>query len=291
MVDVPRPRRARTRRGAGDATSRGAARPSRTARRRIARSSSGSRPSWSRNVDHACAWTRSSSAVQRTGAPSPLPVASATSACSAVASAAGSATVRVRSSSRMIVHAASAPSSPAASAAATSGNAASMHSPVNPERARVADPSAMRRRTSEAEACVTRSRSSAAERHPRRVDRRWSPSSTRDRSATSPAQAARWASTSRPSASRAAVLASSSWSDHPDASSNRSASPSAERRCSSASRVPVMDPFLRAPPTFNIRKALISLCIRTGIPNLLRTGRTPRCDPDCDPRLRPPNRA
>ena len=98
------------------------ARPSRNPRCRIARSSSGSRPSWSRNVDHACACTRSSSAVARTGAPSPSPVASATSACSAVASATGSATGRVRSSSRMIVDAASAPRSPAASADATSGN-------------------------------------------------------------------------------------------------------------------------------------------------------------------------
>ena len=187
-------------------TSPSRARPSRTPRRRIARSSSGSRPSWSRNVDHACACTRSSSAVHRTGAPSPPPVASATSACSAVASAAGSATVRVRSSSRMIVHAASAPSSPAASAAATRGNAASSGSPVNPTgpgwptRARCAGAP----RTPDA--CVTRSTSSTAERHPRRVDRRWSPSSTRDRSATSPAHAARCASTSRPSASSAPVV-------------------------------------------------------------------------------------
>ena len=184
----------------------------------------------------------------------------------------------------MIVHAASAPSSPAASAAATSGNAASMRSPVNPERARVADPSAMRRRTSEAEACVTRSRSSAAERHPRRVDRRWSPSSTRDRSATSPAQAARWASTSRPSASRAAVLASSSWSDHPDASSNRSTSPSAERRCSSASRVPVMDPFLRAPPTFNVSKSADQPVYSHGNPEPVEDG----SHASLRPRLRPP---
>ena len=75
-------------------TSPSRARPSRNPRRRIARSSSGSRPSWSRNVDHACACTRSSSAVQRTGAPSPAPVASATSARSAAANAAGSATRR-----------------------------------------------------------------------------------------------------------------------------------------------------------------------------------------------------
>ena len=37
---------------------------------------------------------------------------------------------------------------------------------------------------------------------------------------------------------------------HPDASSNPSTSASAERSCSSASRVPVMDPFLRDPLTF-----------------------------------------
>ena len=205
------------------------ARPSRNPRRRIARSSSGSRPSWSRKVDHACACTRNSSAVQRTGAPSPRPVASATSACSAVASAAGSAAVRVRSSSRMIVPAESAPSSPAASAAATCGNTASIGSPVKPERTRVADPNAMRRRASNAETCVTRSTSSTAERQPMRVERRWSPSSTRERSATSPAKAARCASTSRPSASSAPRLASSSSSRHPDASSNPSAPASAER--------------------------------------------------------------
>ena len=237
-------------------------------------SSSGSRPSWSRNVDHACACTRNSSAVHRTGAPSPRPVASATSACSAVANDG-----RVGDRAGAVEFA--------------DDRARGIACPTRPRRARRdVREHRLDRLTGEARARPGgRPERDAPTRLERRdlrhpldeLDRRAAPHAgrealiaelDRERSATSPAHAARCASTTRPSASSAPRLASNSSSDHPDASSNPSTP--GERRAELLERVAgAGHGSILAAPT-DIRtdaKQLISLCIESASRPLWRTSR------------------
>src|SRR5665647_560399 len=192
--------------------------------RRSMSRSLGAAPSGSSSECHTVACRRTVSASTRTTPAGSGATASATSDASATATSRAAATRSAGDRVSTIAAALSKPNLPACNAAATLSKRGGTGAPDNPTDARVAAPSRIRRFTVGPEAPVVRCTSSTALRQPRRAARPSRPSSRRERSATSPANATRSASTRRPTASTSVSNRTTAASSIPATADGRSAS-------------------------------------------------------------------